>query len=217
MADWQQDGCRYLPDAVPAAQLLRLQVLFEGETGVGRRLTSEACLLADALPWLLPIASELMANHFEARAVRATLFDKTAGRNWSVPWHQDRTIAVAAYLDTPGFGPWSRKAGVLHVEPPFAILSAMVTLRLHLDDCPSTNAPLVVAAGSHKARVCAETAAEQAELRPNISCTAMAGDVWAYATPILHCSAKATMPTRRRVLQIDFAAVDLPAGLAWAA
>ncbi len=217
MADWQQDGCRYLPHAVPAPQLLRLRALFEGESGAGRRLTSEVWLLADALPWLLPIASELTASHSETRAVRATLFDKTASRNWSVPWHQDRTIAVAAYLDTPGFGPWSRKAGVLHVEPPFAILSAMVTLRLHLDDCPLTNAPLAVAAGSHKARVCAEAAAEQAELHPKISCTATAGDVWAYATPILHCSETAAMPTRRRVLQIDFAAVGLPGGLAWAA
>src|SRR5258708_7068147 len=27
--------------------------------------------------------------------VRAILFDKTAGQNWPLAWHQDRTIAVA--------------------------------------------------------------------------------------------------------------------------
>ncbi|MFA5988198.1 MAG: hypothetical protein WC803_01150 [Sphingomonas sp.] len=42
------------------------------------------------------------------------------------------------------------------------------------------------------------------------------GDVWAYATPIVHGSAAAKAPSRRRVLQIDYSPDDLPAPLAWA-
>jgi hypothetical protein len=42
-----------------------------------------------------------------------------------------------------------------------------------------------------------------------------AGDIWLYATPILHASASALEPGHRRVLQIDFAAEELPGGLAW--
>lgn len=36
-----------------------------------------------------------------------------------------------------------------------------------------------------------------------------------YATPILYASEAATMPVQRRVLQLDFAAEDLPGGLQW--
>lgn len=47
------------------------------------------------------------------------------------------------------------------------------------------------------------------------ACLAAAGDMWAYATPILHASSAATQPRRRRVLQVDYAAIDLPGGLEW--
>ena len=60
-----------------------------------------------------------------SRPVRAILFDKTAGRNWSLAWHQDRTIAVRERIETPGFGPWTIKAGVPHVAPPMALLAGM--------------------------------------------------------------------------------------------
>ena len=65
--------------------------------------------------------------------MRAILFDKTPATNWSLGWHQDRTIAVAKRADVNGFGPWTVKSGLLHVAPPFDILVRMVTLRVHLD------------------------------------------------------------------------------------
>ena len=76
-----------------------------------------------------------------ARPVRAVLFDKTPAANWALGWHQDRTVAVQARHDRPGWGPWSVKAGIIHVEPPFAVIERMVTLRLHLDPVPADNAP----------------------------------------------------------------------------
>ena len=39
-----------------------------------------------------------------ARPVRAILFDKTGAANWGLGWHQDRTIAIAARRDLPGYG-----------------------------------------------------------------------------------------------------------------
>jgi len=75
-----------------------------------------------------------------SRPVRAILFDKTAGRNWSLAWHQDRTIAVRERIETPGFGPWTIKAGVPHVAPPMALLAGMLTMRVHLDDVSEDNA-----------------------------------------------------------------------------
>lgn len=47
----------------------------------------------------------------------------------------------------PGYGPWTVKDGLLHVAPPFEILAGMVTLRVHLDPVPVTNAPLLIAPG----------------------------------------------------------------------
>lgn len=70
-----------------------------------------------------------------ARPVRAVVFDKTPETNWSVAWHQDRTIVVRSRIAVEGFGPWSVKDGLIHVEPPVSVLEGMVTLRLHLDDC----------------------------------------------------------------------------------
>ena len=53
-----------------------------------------------------------------AFAVRGLWFDKKAGANWGVPWHQDLTIAVRERGESPGFGPWTVKAGIDHVRPP---------------------------------------------------------------------------------------------------
>jgi hypothetical protein len=39
---------------------------------------------------------------------------------------------------------------MVHVEPPFDLVDRMVTVRVHLDAVPVTNAPLLVASGSHK-------------------------------------------------------------------
>ena len=52
--------------------------------------------------------------------VRGILFDKIPDANWKVPWHQDVTIAVQERIEVEGFGPWSMKADVLHVQPPGA-------------------------------------------------------------------------------------------------
>ena len=151
-----------------------------------------------------------------ARPVRVVLFDKTPETNWSVAWHQDRTIAVRTRMETKGFGPWSVKDGTVHVEPPVEILDGMVTLRLHLDDCCADNGPLKLVSGSHRLGVIpAHRAAGLAEALPVKFCTARAGDIWASATLILHASEQAVRPGRRRVLQIDYAAVDLPGGLQW--
>ena len=148
--------------------------------------------------------------------MRAVLFDKTAATNWALGWHQDRTVAVTERRDVPGFGPWTAKGGLLHVAPPFEVLSGMVTLRVHLDPVPLTNAPLLVAPGSHRLGRIPQPAVPKVVRRcGTAACVAGKGDVWLYATPILHASDAAEEPARRRVLQVDYAAGELPGGLSW--
>ncbi|MEG3083738.1 phytanoyl-CoA dioxygenase family protein [Sphingomonas sp. PB2P12] len=152
----------------------------------------------------------------DARPVRAVLFDKTAARNWALGWHQDRTIVVEQRTDLDGFGPWTVKAGLTQVEPPFATLERMVTIRVHLDPVDATNAPLRIVPGSHRLGRLPEASIKQiVDDHGERLCIANRGDVWLYATPIVHGSRAADPPRRRRVLQVDYAAFDLPAPLRW--
>jgi hypothetical protein len=151
-----------------------------------------------------------------ARPVRAVLFDKNAATNWALGWHQDRTICVRDRIDVAGFGPWTIKSGLQHVEPPFELFAGMVTVRVHLDPVDADNAPLLVAPGSHRAgRVPVDAIAATVRRHGVSACLAGAGDVWLYATPILHASDAAVRPRRRRVLQVDLTAERLPGGLEW--
>lgn len=150
------------------------------------------------------------------RPVRAVLFDKSPATNWVLGWHQDRTVAVQARHDLTGWGPWSIKAGFQHVEPPFAIIEGMITLRIHLDPVPADNAPLLIALASHHfGRVPEADIDDVVDRCGTYACLAERGDVWVYATPIVHASAAAIGHAHRRVLQVDYAATDLPAPLAW--
>ncbi len=170
-------------------------------------------LLAPGSP-IATLAERLLGS--AARPVRAILFDKSAMANWGLGWHQDRTNAVRSRADCEGFGPWSAKRGVHHVAPPWPILSAMRTLRVHLDPVSSANAPLLIAPGSHLLGVVSEPEIDGVVARlGTYICLASAGDVWAYATPILHASAPSESRAGRRVLQLDYAGTDLPPPLDW--
>jgi hypothetical protein len=152
----------------------------------------------------------------KARPVRAVLFDKNVDANWALGWHQDRTIVVREKREVDGFGPWTKKTGLVHVEPPFEIIARMVTLRAHLDECDLDNGPLRIAPGSHRlGRLPADQTAKAAERLGNLTCLAEPGDVWLYATAIVHASDSARIPRHRRVLQVDYSGDDLPGSLHW--
>lgn len=153
-----------------------------------------------------------------ALPVRAIYFDKTAAANWAVAWHQDRTIAVRRKIDVDGYGPWSIKSGVPHVEPPVAVLQNMVTVRLHLDDCGPENGPLLVVRGSHKrGRVDGMHAADISTTNAPEVCEVRRGGAMLMRPLLLHASRKAVLPGHRRVLSLDFCSVELPGGLEWQA
>lgn len=182
----------------------------------GMRIEPAWCGRLAVVAVIMPDVRRLLGQG--ARPVRALLFDKHEGANWALGWHQDRTIEVAGRIDVPGYGPWTCKQGRLHVAPPVARLERMLTVRIHLDAVPEDNAPLRVAPGSHRLGFIAEDAIDGVVDRcGTVTCLADPGDVWFYATPILHGSARSAAGLRRRVLQLDIAAVDLPGGLRWAA
>ena len=211
----KRDGAQHFPAAIPAPSVAQLAHLF---TRLAGRQPGVRLLQISGIGELIEPASAAAQAMLgsAARPVRATLFDKSAVSNWAVGWHQDRTIAVRRRVDQPGFVDWTVKSGIVHVVPPFAIVERMLTLRIHLDPVADDNAPLRIAPGTHRlGRIPEDRIQAIVADAGEHSCHAEAGDIWLYATPVLHASARAAVPARRRVIQILYSAEDLPGRLHW--
>jgi ectoine hydroxylase-related dioxygenase (phytanoyl-CoA dioxygenase family) len=178
--------------------------------------------LLEICPAVRRLAAEPRVRRFvtpvlgeSAYAVRAIFFDKVPDANWRLFWHQDNVIAVKGRRDVPGFVGWSQKAGVWQVQPPAEILAGMVAVRVHLDDCGATNGPLRVLPGSHLYGWLDEELDEWKRRVAEVICTVRCGGVVTICPLILHASAAAEAVGHRRVIHIEYAAADLPAGLEW--
>ena len=148
--------------------------------------------------------------------VRGILFDKIPDANWKVPWHQDVTIAVQDKVEAEGFGSWSVKADVLHVQPPASILECMLSVRLHLDDCGEKNGALRVIPGSHnRGRIPEDQIQYIRKISPEAVCNVKTGGALLMRPLLLHASSPSRIPEHRRVVHIDFAASSLPFGMKW--
>jgi ectoine hydroxylase-related dioxygenase (phytanoyl-CoA dioxygenase family) len=152
----------------------------------------------------------------DAFPVRGTLFDKTPDANWLVPWHQDLTICVKQRIDAAGFGPRTIKAGVHHVQPPTAILEAMLAVRIHLDDCNERNGALRILPSTHRSgRFTAEGVDVAQRGSSPVTCSVRRGGIVLMKPLALHASSAAADPTHRRVIHIDYSSCTLPSGLEW--
>lgn len=149
----------------------------------------------------------------DAFAVRAIFFDKVPDANWSLCWHQDNVIAVKERRAVSGFVAWSQKAGVWQVQPPAEILAQMVAVRVHLDDCGPDNGPLRVIPGSHRFGWLDDKLDAWKSRVPEVVCTVRCGGVVAICPLTLHASAASRVVGHRRVIHIEYAAAELPAGL----
>jgi ectoine hydroxylase-related dioxygenase (phytanoyl-CoA dioxygenase family) len=151
----------------------------------------------------------------ECFAVRGIFFNKTRSSNWKVVWHQDLTIAVRQRADVKGFGPWTRKAGILHVQPPPHVMSGLLAIRLHLDESAIENGPLRVLPGSHRnGRLSAGQIGNWSKERA-ITCTVPKGGALVMRPLLLHASSSCAIPNSRRVIRLEFAEAELPHGLDW--
>ena len=112
--------------------------------------------------------------------------------------------------------PGRSKGGVPHVRPPIAVLKAMLTLRVHLDDCDATQGPLRVLPGSHtRGRLDAGEIRGWLDRVPPVTCLVPRGGVLLMRPLILHASSPATDPRHRRVVHLEYAALRLPGNVDW--
>jgi ectoine hydroxylase-related dioxygenase (phytanoyl-CoA dioxygenase family) len=212
----EPDGFAIAKDAIPESQRLALLAALGEPDGAGSRgllAVPEVRAFARCEAMMSLVAAHLGPD---AQPVRAIFFDKTPASNWLVPWHQDLTIAVASKVEAPGFGPWSVKNGIPHVQPPAALLEQMIAVRLHFDDCDASNGALRVVPGSHHGgrlepdQISAARAATEV-----VVCEAAAGDALLMRPLLLHASSKSVTDRRRRILHIEYCSGSLPEGLAW--
>jgi hypothetical protein len=145
--------------------------------------------------------------------VRGLFFDKPPGVSWALPWHKDLTIAVKAHdLPSTSFSKPTTKAGVPHVQAPESVLSAMITVRIHLDDVVEENGPLLLMSGSHRSGKLPGTVGGIRQI------LVAAGDVLLMRPLVMHSSgyARADTQRHRRIVHLEFAsATPLPDGYQW--
>jgi hypothetical protein len=154
--------------------------------------------------WRTPSLVDLLVTMLgpQCGLVRGLYFDKPPNSTWSLPWHQDLTIAVQDHsLPSEIFRNRTVKAGVPHVEAPDEVLQQMLTLRIHLDDVTEENGPLQVLPGTHVSR-------SAAALLSPVPILVAAGDVLAMKPLLSHCSGVSHPETNRhrRVIHLEFAA-----------
>ncbi len=220
--DFIRDGVEMRVGLVPERDLrlvvseITVEVAALGKAGIRnleKKVAGIARLAAD--PVLVGIAGELLGG--EARLVRAIFFDKTPGRNWTVPWHQDKTVALNRRVEMDGWGPWSEKEGVCHVQPPCPVLDRMLAIRLHIDPCDEENGCLRVIPGSHRSGILKPREVERVvETSDSVPCIAAAGDAVIMRPHVLHSSRRSVTPSHRRVIHLEYSDYELPSGIRWA-
>lgn len=192
-----------LGSSAAARAELRERIFVEGEAGT-------RCLLD--VPCVREVAQQVKerllrdgALSASAVAVQAIAFDKTAGANWKVTWHQDLMFPVAEPATADGYALACVKDGVDYARPPRPILERMLAARLHLDDCDHDNGPLRVAPGSHRLGVIPAAGIDAAVKRHGEAvCLAAEDDVLLMRPLLLHASSVARQPRHRRVLHLVF-------------
>lgn len=223
MRGFDLDGYCMVEGVIDSASVENLQafvaegIQFDARRGGARNLLDLPSMrqLAES-PAVISLVESTLG--FGAKVVRGTLFDKTSDANWKVPWHQDCSIAVVERIETEGYGPWSVKAGVVHVQPPAVVLDRMVSVRIHLDDCPAENGALKVVVGSHAmGKISEERIADVVSAGQAVTCAVGAGGALVMRPLLVHSSSAASHPGHRRVLHFDYADCELDGALHWAA
>ena len=159
-------------------------------------------------------SSYLNGNAF---LVRAVYFNKTLNTNWSITWHQDKTIAVNKQIDLSGYKAWTLKDKINCVQPPLTVLEDMVTFRIHLDAADRANGCLKVIPGTHRFGILSQPEINRIKhIYPTVSCEVDAGDAIVMRPHILHSSEKSDVSSNRRVIHLEYSSFNLPHGLTWA-
>jgi len=210
----EKDGFSVIPSCLSEETIARLGSHFgDASHGIRNLLAVPIVRELAALTAVRTLAEVVLGKN--CFAVKGTFFNKTQEANWKAVWHQDLTIMVRERREAVGFGPWTIKAGINHVQPPVGILNHILAIRLHLDESEPDNGPLRVIPGSHKqGRLSPENVAEWQKAK-SVVCTVARGGALLMRPLLLHASSACVTPKSRRVIHLEFTAEELPGGLNW--
>jgi ectoine hydroxylase-related dioxygenase (phytanoyl-CoA dioxygenase family) len=186
-----------------------IEALSQGHVGRGRAgarhlMTHPAVAEVANDDRLLRVARHVLGE--KAVPYRATLFEKSGRANWLVIWHQDTALPLVSRCDSPEWGPWSKKAGILYAHAPAWALMRVLALRVHLDASTAENGPLRVIPGSHAAGLLSdEEVFSRARMQEPVECLVSRGGVLAMRPLLIHSSSKTRVDALRRVLHIEYA------------
>ena len=202
-------GRVWIRSALPEEALRALDAACDTGESPGQRL------LINLPTALTALARQLLPS---ARPVRVIAFNKSEANNWTLPWHQDRVVALRERAEMPGYTNWTNKVGIWHAEPPIELLEGMLFARVHLDPADTDNGCLQLALGTHaRGKIAAADAAAIANASSIEDCVAQRGDILFAKALILHRSSPSRTNAGRRAIRIDYCADDLPLPLQWAA
>jgi len=207
----EKHGFAIIPAVLADRDISKLEQAFEcagvarSKAGVRHALKHSAIADVAHDERLLEIARRVLGAG--AVPFRATLFDKSPKSNWLVVWHQYTALPLCERHETPDWGPWSVKDGVIYAHAPTATLSQVLALRVHLDDSIADNGPLRVLPGTHKMGVLSDDAIHRlSEEVTSVDCLVTKGGVLAMRPLIVHASSKSRSELPRRVLHLEYAA-----------
>jgi ectoine hydroxylase-related dioxygenase (phytanoyl-CoA dioxygenase family) len=210
----QSDGFVVIPSVLDRGLLESLSTQFDDSLSSERNILSISSVQALAKSRSVREVMETVLGP-KCFAVRGIFFNKTPTSNWKVVWHQDLTIAVRERKTAEGFGPWTTKDGVLHVQPPAEIMEGVLAVRLHLDESASDNGPLRVIPGSHRQGRISANGISSWDKHESVTCTVPKGGALLMRPLLLHASSACAIPNPRRVIHLEFAASELPHDLEW--
>jgi ectoine hydroxylase-related dioxygenase (phytanoyl-CoA dioxygenase family) len=214
LSEVEQHGFVILPELLSRPEAQRLiddldrSSLRRSKAGVRHALRHPAVASLAQEPRLLDVAQEILGA--DAVPFRATLFDKSPHANWLVVWHQDTALPLREQCDTPSWGPWSVKDGVVYAHAPAAVLCRVLALRIHLDDSTAGSGPLRVLRGTHTKGVLSDDDIHDlAEQVAPTDCLVRQGGVLAMRPLLVHASSKSQSEALRRVLHIEYSATKM--------
>ena len=196
---FEKDGRIWFRGLLSGGEIERFREQLSDPSAPGKRNIKMAKSVSDKL---LIITHDL---GLDAKIRSSALFYKRVGSSWSLPWHQDRTIAMETHIDDPAYSKWSRKDGTWYCEPPISDLKLMCFAHILLDDVTADNGPMEIALGSHihghVSRADINSVIGRSRLE---ACTGQAGDVALLKYLILHRSRRSLLEKPRRTLRVNF-------------
>jgi ectoine hydroxylase-related dioxygenase (phytanoyl-CoA dioxygenase family) len=221
--NWQgaveEQGFAVVPSVLSTRELIPILVSIadleppRGRAGIRHVLSHPTVKVVAQNPRLVEMAQAILGS--SAFPFRATMFDRIPESSRLISWHQDTALPLQEKIETPGWGPWSVKEGVIYAHAPATALEQVLALRLHLDDCTEENGPLRVIPGTHGIGVLSDEEIERhATYQEPVECLVPRGGVVAMRPLVIHASSKARLQAPRRVLHLEYAATrDFDNGL----